>query len=267
MFASLTTPVAPSAGVTETMVGAVVSTVAPGLTLIVAVTDAAPLELAVSVTAVALETVAGGEYVVLVPLVLERLPRSGLIAQEIADVLSVKVAVKPAEPVPAVRVALPGEIASVGVLAGVWVRQLTNPTTPIKRTRSNFKFFMGYPSVENRNDSVLLSQHKTLRPSHPLEHSDHMTPFIRVLNCPHHLAVFGLPMRCQIPKFNVALLSQHPCPFLERACTRFDGIAEDFETGAQEESFATRNYQSGFANNHDEPRDDSLVHDRGRVQH
>jgi hypothetical protein len=200
-----------------------------GLTLIVAVTDTAPLELAVSVTAVALETVAGGEYVVLVPLVLERLPRSGLIAQEIADVLSVKVAVKPAEPVPAVRVALPGEMTSVGVLVEVCVRQLTKPIAPIKRTSSNLKFFMGYSSCWNRYDSVLSSRHKTLRPS-PLENSDQMTPFIRGLNCSHHLAVFGLPMRCPIPKFKVAFLRQHPCPFLEHASARFNGIDQHSPT-------------------------------------
>jgi hypothetical protein len=108
-----------------------------GLTVIVAVTDGAPLELAVSVTAVALETLAGGEYVVLVPVVADRLPSSGLIDQMMAPVPSVSVATKPAEPVPAVRVAFPGLIASVGVF-----RQATRLTALIKHNSVTFQFFI-----------------------------------------------------------------------------------------------------------------------------
>jgi hypothetical protein len=143
MFVSFATPVAPFAGETETIVGAVVSTTAPGLTVIVAVTDVAPLELAVSVTAVVLETLAGGEYVVLVPVAADSVPTSGLIAHAMAAVPSVSVAEKPAEPVPAVSVALPGVIASFGVFAGVSVGgQATKLTALAKHKSMIFQFFM-----------------------------------------------------------------------------------------------------------------------------
>jgi hypothetical protein len=39
-------------------------------------------------------------------------------------------------------------------------------------------------------------------------------------------------------EFNVAFFGKHSCPFLERACARFDGIAGDFETGSGQEPFA-----------------------------
>jgi hypothetical protein len=114
--------------------------------VIVAVTDTAPLELAVNVTAIALDTLAGGEYVVLVPVAADSVPTSGLIAQAMAAVLSVSVAEKPAEPVPAVSVALPGVIDSFGVFEVVSVPppgQATKLTALIKMTKNNFKFFMG----------------------------------------------------------------------------------------------------------------------------
>lgn len=192
----------------------------------VAVADGAPLELAVIETAVALETVAGGEYVVLVPVVADRLPTSGLKVQVTGAVPSVSVAVKLAEPVPAVSVAFPGEMESAGVFGDVG--QAIKPKTPMNPIRSNFKFFIGCSSVWNRNNQVSLLRHKTklLRPLRNLELSDWCEiASTRGSNHPHCLEMFGCFMRCLIEQFNVAFFSQNRCPLLERALARCDRIA------------------------------------------